>query len=67
MPDVLMLPFGSAESMLKAAGFSFVVAQTVPRSNKFQLLNDCRYVVRQTICNDVVYLVVAAKMGKEVQ
>ena len=62
-----MLPLGSAESALKAAEIPYVVACTVPRSNKFQLLNDCRYVVRQTICNDVVYLVVAAKMGKEVQ
>ncbi|MBP8036875.1 MAG: hypothetical protein KAZ05_05060 [Negativicutes bacterium] len=67
MVDVLMLPLVTAEKMLTAAGIPFVVAKSAPRSNKFQLLDDCQYVVRQTMQNGVCHLVVAAKMGKEVQ
>lgn len=62
-----MLPIVSAERILTAANIPFVVASTVPRSNKFQLLDDYRYVVRQTMQYGVCHLVVAAKMGKEVQ
>ena len=62
-----MLPLVTAEKMLTTAGISFIVARSAPRSNKFQLLDDCQYVVRQTMQNGVCHLVVAAKMGKEVQ
>ena len=67
MTDVLMLPLVTAENVLTAAGIPFVVARTVPRSNKFQLLDDCQYVLRQIMQEGVCHLVVAAKMGKEVQ
>ena len=62
-----MFPLTVAENVLTAEGTPYVVIKTSPRSNKFQLLDDCQYVVRQTMQNGVCHLVVAAKMGKEVQ
>ena len=62
-----MLPLAVAENVLTAEGTPYVVIKTSPRSNKFQLLDDCQYVLRQSIHDGVCYLVVAAKMGKEVQ
>jgi hypothetical protein len=62
-----MLPLTVAENVLTAEGIPFVVIKTSPRSNKFQLLDDCQYVLRQSIHDSVCHLVVAAKMGKEVQ
>ena len=67
LPDVLMLPLAAAVAVLQDADIPVRVVNTVPCSNKFQLMGDCRYVLRQTFSHGVCYLVVAAKMGKEVQ
>lgn len=67
LPDVLMLPVAAAVAVLQDADIPVRVVNTVPCSNKFQLMGDCRYVMRQTFSHGVCYLVVAAKMGKEVQ
>ena len=67
LPDVLMLPVAAAVAVLQDADIPVRVFNTVPCSNKFQLMGDCRYVLRQTFSHGVCYLVVAAKMGKEVQ
>ncbi|NMC33219.1 MAG: hypothetical protein GYA36_12300 [Veillonellaceae bacterium] len=67
LPDVLMLPVAAAVTVLKEAGHTVRLVETAPCSNKFPLLGDCQYVLRQTFSEGVCYLVVAAKMGKEVQ
>lgn len=67
LPDVLMLPVAAAVAVLQDADIPVRIVNTVPCSNKFQLMGDCRYVLRQTFSHGVCYLVVAAKMGKEVQ
>jgi len=67
LPDVLMLPLAAAVAVLQDANIPVRLVNTVPCSNKFQLMGDCRYVLRQTFSHGVCYLVVAAKMGKEVQ
>ena len=67
LPDVLMLPVAAAVAVLQDADIPVRVVNTVPCSNKFHLMGDCRYVLRQTFSHGVCYLVVAAKMGKEVQ
>ena len=67
LPDVLMLPVAAAVAVLQDADIPVRVVNTVPCSNKFELMGDCRYVLRQTFSHGVCYLVVAAKMGKEVQ
>lgn len=66
MPDVLMLPLEAAAAILAGAGVNYCVAETRPCANKFVLIGDCRYVVRQTLFEGECHLVVAAKMGKEV-
>jgi len=66
-PDVLMLPIAAAVEVLKEAGIEAQIVKTNPCSNKFQLMGDCQYVLRQRYVAGVCYLVVAAKMGKEVQ
>ena len=67
LPDVLMLPLAAAVAVLQDANIPVRLVNTVPCSNKFELMGDCRYVLRQTFSHGVCYLVVAAKMGKEVQ
>ena len=67
LPDVLMLPVAAAVTSLKDAGFEVHVVKANPCSNKFQLMGDCQYVLRQKYHDGVCHLVVAAKMGKEVQ
>ena len=67
LPDVLMLPVAAAVDVLTDAGYLVRVVETVPCSNKFQLMGNCQYVLRQNHSEGVCYLVVAAKMGKEVQ
>ena len=67
LPDVLMLPVAAAVAVLQDANIAVHIVNTAPCSNKFQLMGDCRYVLRQTYSHGVCYLVVAAKMGKEVQ
>ena len=62
-----MLKLAAAVQILADAGIKFCVAETRPCSNKFVLLGDCQYVLRQTLNEGVCNLVVAAKMGKEVQ
>ncbi len=66
-PDVLMLPIAAAVTVLKDAGISARIVKTNPCSNKFTLMSDCQYVLRQHYSGGVCSLVVAAKMGKEVQ
>lgn len=67
LPDVLMLPIAAAVKVLEDAGVSVRVVKTDPCSNKFQLMGNCQYVLRQKFHDGVCYLAVAAKMGKEVQ
>ncbi len=67
LPDVLMQPIAAAVSVLNDANIPFRVVSTSPCSNKFQLMGDCQYVLRQKYQEGVCCLVVAAKMGKEVQ
>ena len=67
LPDVMMLPIAAAVHVLENAGISFRIVKTDPCSNKFQLMGDCQYVMRQKFHDGVCHLVVAAKMGKEVQ
>ena len=66
-PDVLMMPIAAAGEVLKKASVEFQIVKTGPCSNKFQLMGDCQYVLRQRYVDGICYLVVAAKMGKEVQ
>jgi len=66
-PDVLMMPIAAAVKVLNKAGFESQIVKTGPCSNKFQLMGDCQYVLRQRYVDGICYLVVAAKMGKEVQ
>ncbi len=61
-----MLRLSTAEKILTDANIPFKVVKILPRSKKFQLLDDCRYVLRQSFDDGVCHLVVAAKMGKEV-
>ena len=67
LPDVLMMPVAAAVTVLQDAGLQVRVVKTSPCSNKFRLMGDCQYVLRQKFHEGVCYLVVAAKMGKEVQ
>jgi hypothetical protein len=67
LPDVLMLPIAAAVEVLREAGVESQIAKTSPCSNKFQLMGDYQYVLRQRYVDGICYLVVAAKMGKEVQ
>ena len=67
MLDVLMLPIAAAVTVLTEADVPFRIVKTNPCSNKFQLIGDCQYVLRQNFHEGVCCLVVAAKMGKEVQ
>ena len=67
LPDVLMLPVAAAVKVLNDAGHTARLVETAPCSNKFPLMGDYQYVLRQTFSEGVCYLVVAAKMGKEVQ
>jgi hypothetical protein len=62
-----MLPIAAAVKVLEDAGVSVRVVKTDPCSNKFQLMGNCQYVLRQKFQDGVCYLAVAAKMGKEVQ
>lgn len=66
MLDLLMLRLATAEKILTDANIPFEVVITLPRSKKFQLLDDHHYVLRQSFRDGVCHLVVAAKMGKEV-
>ena len=66
-PDVLMMPIAAAVKVLNKEGFESQIIKTEPCSNKFQLMGDCQYVLRQRYVDGICYLVVAAKMGKEVQ
>lgn len=67
LPDVMMLPIAAAVNVLENAGILVRIVKTDPCSNKFQLMGDCQYVLRQKFHDGVCHLVVAAKMGKEVQ
>ncbi|HWR28501.1 MAG TPA: hypothetical protein VN631_01600 [Negativicutes bacterium] len=67
LPDVLMLPIAAAVTVLAETGILVRIVKTNPCSNKFQMMGDCQYVLRQKYFDGVCYLVVAAKMGKEVQ
>ena len=67
LPDVLMLPVAAAVAVLHDANIEVRIVNTAPCSNKFQLMGDCRYVLRQTFSVGVCYLVETEKMGKEVQ
>ena len=62
-----MLSVVAAEKILTDEKIPFQIVKTSPCSNKFQLLEDCQYVLRQKVEDGVYYLVVGAKMGKEVQ
>lgn len=61
-----MLPLEAAVRVLQDAGIKYCIAETKPCSKQFALLGDCRYVLRQTLHEGKVQLVIAAKMGKEV-
>ena len=62
-----MMPLTEAEKLLNDKKIPFSVVRTSPRSPKFHLMDDCLFVVRQSVIDDELRLVVAAKMGKEVR
>lgn len=67
VPDVLLMQEAAAVDVLRDSGFSVRVLSARPSPDKYPLLADYRYVLRQTVQDGVCLLVVSAKMGKEVQ
>ena len=65
--DMVAQPLQSILPELEARQISYTLSMTRPGRQTFPLLDDCLYVVRQTLDDNGIYhIVIAAKMGKEV-
>jgi hypothetical protein len=62
-----MYPLAAAVKVLTDRNIPVQIVETRPCSNKFILKDDCQYILRQNFRDGICHVVVAAKMGKEVQ
>jgi len=62
--DMVAQPLSAVVQELDARQLKYLVTWTRPSKNSSDLLNDCCYVIRQTVDSEGVYqLVIAAKLG----
>lgn len=65
--DMVAQPLSAVIAQLDLQQYKYTVTRTKPSKNVFNLMDECLYVVRQTLDDSGVYHIsVAAKMGKEV-
>lgn len=65
--DMVAQPLSAVIAHLDSQQLNYTITRTRPSKNVFNLMDNCLYVVRQTLDKAGVYhITVAAKMGKEV-